>query len=136
MSDQTIIYKTALAVFKDKKMIMVRTTKNKEVFYTLGGKIEEGESGVDCLHREVREEVGATIKSGSLKRLRQFEAPAYGRENTLVNIELYKGELEDEPVPSSEVVEIQYFDSSIDKKHLTEITHEMFTWLKVNQYIN
>ena len=136
MSDQTIIYKTALAVFKDRKMIMVRTTKNKHVFYTLGGKIEKGEDGIDCLHREVKEEAGATIKEGSLKLLRQFEAPAYGRENTLVNIELYQGELEEEPTPSSEVVEIRYFDSTVNPKHLTEITFEMFKWLKANDYIN
>lgn len=136
MDTPTIIYKTALAVFKDKKMIMVRTTKNEDVFYTLGGKIENGESGVDCLHREIKEEAGTAIKEGSLRLLRQFEAPAYGRENTLVNIELYEGELASEPTPSSEVVEIRYFDSTVDPKHLTAITHDMFGWLKSNDYIN
>lgn len=132
----TIIYKTALAVFKDKKMIMVRTTKNDEVFYTLGGKVEAGESDIACLHREVKEEAGVEIVDGSLKFLREFEAPAYGRENTSVNIKLYEGELGSEPVPSSEVVEISYFDSSVDEKHLTAITLDMFAWLKKNFYIN
>lgn len=132
----TIIYKTALAVFKDKRMIMVRTTKNDEVFYTLGGKVEAGESDIACLHREVKEEAGVEIVDGSLKFLREFEAPAYGRENTLVNIKLYEGELASEPVPSSEVVEISYFDSSVDEKHLTAITLDMFAWLKAEGYIN
>jgi len=136
MQPPTIIYKTALAVFKDKKMIMVRTTKNDEVFYTLGGKIEKGESGVECLHREVKEEAGVEIIDGSLKFLHEFEAPAYGRENTLVNIKLYEGKLKNDPVPSSEVVEIKYFDSSVDKKHLTAITFDMFNWLKDKSYIN
>lgn len=49
MISPTIIRKTALTVFKDQKMIMVRSSKNPDVFYTLGGKIEEGESGIDCL---------------------------------------------------------------------------------------
>lgn len=135
MQTPTIIYKTALAVFKDKKMIMVRTTKNDTVFYTLGGKIEEGESGIDCLHREVKEEAGVEIVEDSLKFLHEFEAPAYGRENTLVNIKLYEGSLKSDPIPSSEVVEIHYFDSTVDKKHLTEITFDMFAWLKNNGYI-
>ena len=136
MHTPTIIYKTALAVFKDKKMIMVRTTKNDEVFYTLGGKIEEGETGIECLNREVKEEAGVEIIENSLQFLHEFEAPAYGRENTLVNIKLYEGKLKSEPVPSSEVVEIAYFDSSVDTKHLTEITVDMFEWLKSHSYIN
>lgn len=37
MQRPAIIYKTALAVFKDKKILMVRPLKNKDVFYTLGG---------------------------------------------------------------------------------------------------
>ena len=36
-----IIQKVALAVFKDKKMLQVRTKKQDKVFYTLGGKIEK-----------------------------------------------------------------------------------------------
>ena len=136
MQNPTIIRKTALAVFKDKKMIMVRTNKNAEVFYTLGGKIEEGESGIDCLHREIKEEAGVEIIDGSLNFLHEFEAPAYGRENTLVNIQLYEGELKEEPVPSSEVVEIQYFDSTVDEKHLTAITVDIFAWLKEKGYIS
>jgi hypothetical protein len=122
MNQPNIIRKTALAIFKDKKMIMVRNNKNHEVFYTLGGRIEEGEAGT-------------LIKEDSLQFLRQFEALAHGRENTLVNIQLYMGELIEEPKPSSEIVEIQYFDSSVDPKHLTPITLDMFEWLKSNEYI-
>ena len=136
MENPTIIRKTALAVFKDKKMLMVRTHRNDEVFYTLGGTIEQDEDGIDCLHREVKEEVDAEIQDGTIKFLREFEAPAHGRVNTIVNIRLYAGELRGEPTPSSEIVEIQYFDTTVDEKHLTPITFEMFDWLKVNNYIN
>lgn len=135
MSGPQIIRKTALAVFEDKKMLMVRTYKNAEVFYTLGGKVEDGESEIESLHREVFEEVGCTIENGSLEFLQEFEAPAYGKENTLVNIKLYTGNLRSAPTPSSEVVEVQYFDSLVDTKHLTEITHKMFAWLKDTGYI-
>lgn len=127
---QTIIYKTALTVFDDKKVLMVRTSKNKDVFYTLGGKVESGESDIECLHREVKEEAGVEITPGSLTFLEEFVAPAYGRENTLVNVRLYQGTLVQEPTPSSEVVEIRYFDSSIDKKHLSPLTELIFPWLK------
>jgi 8-oxo-dGTP diphosphatase len=101
VSEPTVIYKTALAVFKDKKMIMVRNDQNDEVFYTLGGKIEPGETGIECLEREIKEEAGTTILPGSLTFLQEFQAPAHGRENTFVNIQLYEGQLVDEPKPSS-----------------------------------
>jgi 8-oxo-dGTP diphosphatase len=136
VSEPTVIYKTALAVFKDKKMIMVRNDRNDEVFYTLGGKIEPGETGIECLEREIKEEVGTTVRPGSLKFLQEFQAPAHGRENTFVNIQLYEGQLVDDPKPSSEIVEIDYFDSTVDKKYLTAITLDMFAWLKSNGYIN
>jgi hypothetical protein len=50
--------------------------------------------------------------------LKKFEAPAYGRENTLVKIKLYKGDFIGKSKPSSEIVEIRYFGPDIDKKHL------------------
>ena len=136
MNNPAVIRKTALAVFKDKKMIMVREEHNAEAFYTLGGTIEEDEDGIDCLHREIQEEVDTKIEEGSLKLLNTFEAPAFGRENTIVNIQLYEGRLTDEPKPHDEIVEIQYFDTTVDKKHLTPISIMMFDWLKANNYIN
>lgn len=136
MTQPTIIYKTALAVFKDKKMIMVRNDRNEEVFYTLGGRIEEGETGLECLIREIHEEVDAKMDEKTVKFLKEFQAPAHGRENTFVNIRLYEGELIGEPKPSTEIVEIAYFDSSVDRKHLTAITLDIFDWLKKNSYIN
>lgn len=116
--------------------MMVRESQNEEVFYTLGGTIEKGESGIECLEREVREEVNTHIKEGSPNFLKEFEAVAHGKENTLVNIKLYEGELADEPTPSAEIVEVQYFDSSVDRKHLTPITILMFEWLKGHEFIN
>lgn len=136
MNNPRVIYKTALAVFKDHKMLMVRDSQNDTAFYTLGGTIEEGETGIECLHREVEEEVNTKIKDGSLQFLKEFEAPAHGKENTLVNIKLYKGELVDEPAASNEIVEIQYFNTNVDKKHLTAITIDMFKWLKEQGYLS
>ncbi len=45
------INKIALAVFKDKKMLMVRSQKNNKVFYSLDGKVDKGESDLECIER-------------------------------------------------------------------------------------
>ena len=141
-----IIRKVALAVFKNeinsrgertKKLLQVRTGKQKNVFYTLGGKIEEGESDIDCLKREVKEEIGCSLSESSIKFLAEFEDVAHGKGGDLVNIRMYEGRLIGSPKSSSEVVEIGYFDTTSDKKHLSLIAQRtIFPWLKEHGYID
>lgn len=131
-----IIRKVALATFKDKKLLQVRTRKQNNVFFTLGGKIEENESELDCLKREVKEEIGCELEDSSIKFLVEFEDVAHGKD-ALVNIKMYTGELIGEPKPTSEVVEIGYFDTQSKKKHLSVIAQRtIFPWLKKHCYIN
>ncbi len=132
-----IIYKAAIALFKDNKILMARDTDNKLAFYTPGGKIEENETAIECAVREVKEELGVDLNPDTAKLLGTFEAPAHNRDNTLVNISLYTGKIKGVPKPTSEIVELRYFDSSVDSKHLTPVlTEKIFPWLKEHGYIN
>ncbi len=132
----TRLVKVGLAVIKDRKMLMVRSYKNETVFSTLGGKIENGEDDLACLHREVKEEANTEVDMSSLTFLDVFEGAVLGRKNTYVAIRLYKGELLTEPKPSAEIVEIRYFDSTIEQKYLTPASEKIFTWLKKHDYID
>lgn len=132
-----IIKKIALAVFQDKKVLMVRSHTQDDVFYSLGGKLEKDESEIECLKREIKEEVGCEIEEKSLKYLVELEDIAHGKEESLLNLKLYKGKLIGEVKPSSEIVEIAYFDTSVDKKHLSIFAKRtLFPWLKKQGYIN
>ena len=132
-----VIRKVALAVFKDKKILQVRTSKNDHVFYAPGGKIEEGETDIECLKREIREELDANIDDKSVSFLHEFTGPAHGKPGTLLNIKFYQGNLIGEPKPTSEIVEIGFFDSESDLKHISEIGRtQFFPWLKKHGYIN
>lgn len=131
------IRKVALAVFKNGKLLQVRTKSQESVFFTLGGKLEKGESDMDCLNREVKEEIGCEIDESSIKFLTEFEDVAHGKGDDLLNIRMYEGKLIGDPKPSSEVVEINYFDTNSDKVHLSTIAQRtIFPWLKKNGYIN
>lgn len=127
----------ALAVFKDKKLLQVRTNKQTHVFFTLGGKIEKEESNLQCLKREVKEEVGCEIEESSLKYLTTFEDIAHDKKGEMVNIKVYEGKLIGTPTPGSEIVEIGWFDTSSDKIHISQIAQRtIFPWLKEHGYIN
>lgn len=131
-----VIKKVGLAVFKEGKMLQVRTSKQEEVFYTLGGKYEEGEDDYACIKREVKEEIGCEVDESSLQFLKEFEDEAHGGQ-AMLNLRLYKGELIGEPKPSSEIVEIGYFDTQSDPKNLSVIAKRtIFPWLKAQGYIN
>ena len=131
-----VIKKAALAYFKDKKMLQVRTNEQDSVFYTLGGKYEEEESDAECLKREINEEIGCEIEEGSLKFLGEFEDEAHG-DQAMLSIRLYTGKLIGEPKPSSEIVEIGYFDTTSDPDKLSVIAKRtIFPWLKEHGYIN
>ncbi|MBI2009243.1 NUDIX domain-containing protein [Candidatus Saccharibacteria bacterium] len=127
----------ALAVFKDKKILVVREDKNDEIFYSVGGGVEEGETDTECLKREVKEELGVNLNPNSISFLHEFSGPAHGKDDAMLNMRFYKAQIIGEAKPSGEIVEIRYFDSSVDQKHLSEIarTH-IFPWLKKHRYIN
>lgn len=137
MNEKKVIRKAALLIFKDSKVMLARSKKNAEVFYMLGGKFEPGESDEECLRREVREEIGCEIEPGSLEFLQEFSAVPHGKgkEDLLLIERVYTGRIVGEPVAQSEIAEIRYFDTSIDKKHLTPMSEKILGWLKRRDYI-
>jgi 8-oxo-dGTP diphosphatase len=135
MNDLKIINKVGLAVFKDNKILCVRS-RGEEVFYSLGGKIEEGETEIEALKREVREELGCEMRS-EVEYLETFEDWAHGKENTKVQIKLFRGKLMGEPKALSEIEEMDYLDTKTDAAKLSAVAiNQMFPWLKKQGYIN
>ena len=132
-----IVRKVALAIFKDKKILVVREDKNDEIFYSVGGRVKEGETDTECLRREVKEELNVDLNLNSISFLYEFNGPAHGEDDAMLNMRFYEAQIIGEPKPSGEIVEIRYFDSFVDQKHLSEIARtQIFPWLKEHRYIN
>lgn len=115
MNPSKTIHKVSLAIVKDKKILLVRS-RGKEAFYNLGGKVEGTETDEECLTREVKEEINCDVDVSSLVYEASFEAPAHGKVNTLLKMKLYTGTVKGEPVTTSEIEKIGYFDSSIPER--------------------
>ena len=137
MSDSNIIKKLAFAIFDQKKILMVRSFKDIDIFKFLGGKPEGKESDLECLKREVFEEINVAILDNSVFFLNDFENIAYNKPNTKVHIYLYSGEYVGLPIPSSEIVEIKYCNTNtiIDPRKENPIAKDIFDWLKIKNYI-
>jgi len=108
------IVKPAALVLRNKKLLVVRS-KNKNVFYAVGGKLEPGETDVQCLHREVREEIGCGVTSQ--RHFQTFVGPSSDRQHSLVMVCFFV-ELDQEPKASSEIEELLWADSQTASEKL------------------
>lgn len=112
MTTKPYIDKLALVLVKDRKQLVVRS-KGKDVFFTPGGKREEGESDVQALSRECKEELTIDLDQETLKKYGVFTAQAFGKAaGTMVRMtcytaDYYRGTL----APSQEIEELRWITS-------------------------
>ncbi|MDX6187945.1 NUDIX domain-containing protein [Flavobacterium sp. Fl-318] len=71
------IDKVALIHVNDHKVLST-ISKNKNAFFFPGGKREPNESDIDCLKREIEEELNVTLNDDTIQFFGTFEAPAHG----------------------------------------------------------
>lgn len=101
----------ALLHIVDGRLLMARGD-GKTGFYLPGGKIDPGESALEALHREVREELATGVIAETLTPFGRYEAQAFARPpGVMVSVQTFVGELAGQPTPSSEVVEIRFFSA-------------------------
>lgn len=104
------IVKSAALLLRDKKLLVVRT-QGVKWFYAVGGKVEPGETDVECLRREVEEEIGCQVTSEQFYHI--FRGPNTDGSKSMV-MPCFFVTLNKEPQPSSEIEELLWVDSSTD----------------------
>ena len=101
-----VIDKVAFLYLKDGKILSTRS-KGKDKYYIPGGKREAGETDIETLVREVKEELSVDIIESSAKLYGVFEAQAHGKaEGVVVKMTCYTAEYTGELKADSEIAEI------------------------------
>jgi 8-oxo-dGTP diphosphatase len=109
------IHKIAAVVIKDNKFLMVRK-EGKDIWTSLGGRLEEGETEEQCLLREIKEEANCNAKI--LRKLGDFSAKAVF-DDAIVHLSTYLVELNGEiECIDSELAEIKFIDKNFKEQNI------------------
>jgi len=112
--------KVGLLAVRDGKILLCRKKHTTSLLILPGGCREPGESSLDCLARELREELGDVAISAA-ELLGAYTDRAAGTETSppkTVRIELYRAELIGEPAASSEIAELVWFGERDNRSQL------------------
>ena len=107
-----VIDKIAFLFLKDGKILSTRS-KGKDKYYIPGGKRELGETDMQTLVREIKEELSVKILEDTVKYYGTFEAQAHGKaEGIIVKMTCYMAEFEGVLQADSEIAEIVWLTTS------------------------
>ena len=105
-SVDNLIDKVALIYIRNKKVLFTKS-KGEELYFLPGGKREKGETDIQCLMREIKEELGVNLISESAKHYGTYFATTVGlNSNRLLNMTCYQATFKGEPKPCSEIEEL------------------------------
>src|SRR5688500_16435337 len=111
MNSTADVYKAGGVILRDRHFLVTRSF-GKDIFIAPGVKLENDETPVQALVRELTEELAVRIDETTLEHLGTFHAEAAGKAGVRLHMDVYLvHDIVGEPVPSSEIEEIRWINT-------------------------
>lgn len=109
--EEQLLHTSALVVIKENS-ILLAYSKNKNAWYLPGGKIDEGETPINSLVREISEELNIQLNPDKLSFYCHITAPAFGEaKNIVMEQDCFLYPLDSNSIkPGNEIADARYFD--------------------------
>ncbi len=105
---------------EEKKFLVCQKDNFTNQYIMPGGQIDKDDE-IECLQDEIKEELSSNFDRNKLEYIGEYKDEASGAPSKKVIIKLYKGELLEEPKPSSEVIKLIWLGKNDDMKNVSPI---------------
>ncbi|MCD8804871.1 NUDIX domain-containing protein [Staphylococcus warneri] len=121
--------KCVCLVEETEDQILLVQVRHREKYYFPGGKIDEGETQLQALKRELKEELKLELSDKELSYIGTVVGKAYPQENMLTELNGYRATVSinwDKIHTDNEITDIKWFDKN-DSEY---IALAVLTWIK------
>lgn len=121
--------KCVCLVEETEDQILLVQVRHREKYYFPGGKIDEGETQLQALKRELKEELKLELSDKELSYIGTVVGKAYPQENMLTELNGYRATVSinwDKIHMHNEITDIKWFDKN-DSEY---IAPAVLTWIK------
>ena len=116
-------------IFLENGRVLGTRSRGKDTYYLPGGKREPGESDVETLVREIREELTVEIDGASAEHVGTFEAQAHGHSSGVtVRMTCYTASFAGELAAASEIEELAWLTTA-DVDRISPVDRIIFAHL-------
>lgn len=99
-----------LLIINNNKLLLAYS-KNKKAWYLPGGKVDSGETPLQSLQREIKEELNINLDLSLIKYYCHIQAPAYGENrNVIMEQDCFRYKYDQKIIPTNEIEAVKYFD--------------------------
>ncbi len=127
-----VIHCAGLIVVQDRKLLLA-FSNNKKAWYLPGGKIDEGETALAGLQREIQEELNINIAAGELTPYYHITAPAFGEQNITMQQDCFLHQLQQTPQPAAEIGGLHYFTLEEYRQQTHQVVGVLLAFEKLQQ---
>ena len=108
--------KIGCAIVKDNKLLFVRE-RGKKGYILPGGRLKKGENEIDCIRRELKEELNVSLISAKYLFTKKFRKSVY--DGLPVTVKIYLTKIKGDLNPSREIVEYKWIGREEMNKFIT-----------------